>query len=203
MLSEVESAKRLLHSRRLERALEVRADDQEDHLLDVRDAGAVIASLGPYRATPGGPLSRSPPLTIAAGVEATSNGVGRQSPGGGGEDRTRRRGERERRRKRFVRGAGGDGEGWVDSKSFPWGKKERLEVWQALRSEGEESEGEEEREEKRSRRLMEAAEMVLEDVDEDVKVGWCGVLVLLLLVVVVGVAVLLLLVLVLLLLRFR
>ncbi|CAM9178498.1 unnamed protein product, partial [Laminaria digitata] len=160
MLSEVESAKRLLHARRLQRALEVRADDQEDHLLDARDAGATIATLGPYRATPGGPLSRAPPLTTSAGVG---------SPGGGGEDRVRRRGERERRRRRFVRGGGGDGEGWVDSKSFMWGKKERLEVWQALRSEGEESEGEGEREEERSRRLMEAAEMVMEDVDDNVK----------------------------------
>lgn len=170
MLSEVESAKRLLHARRLERALEVRADDQEDHLLDARDAGVVIASLGPYQATPGGPLSRSPPLTTAAGVGTTSNGSGRQSPGEG-EDRAGRREQRERRRRRFARGGGGDGEGWVDSKSFPWDKKERLEVWQALRSEGEESEGEEEREEKRSRRLMEAAEMVLEDVEDNVKVG--------------------------------
>lgn len=175
MLSEVESANRLLHARRLERALEVRADDQEDLILDARDAGATITALGPYRAAPGGPLSRSPPLTAAGGGGGgvTSNGFGRQSPGGGGEDRVRRRGERERRRRRFVRGGEGDGEGWVDSKSFGWSKKERLEVWQALRSEGEESEGEEEREREKSRRLMEAAEMVMEDVDDSVKVNRC------------------------------
>lgn len=59
----------------------------------------------------------------------------------------------------------------MGSKSFPWGKKERLEVWEALGSEGEQSEGEGGREEERSRRVLEAADMVMEDVDDSVKVG--------------------------------
>lgn len=160
MLSQVEAAKRLLHARRLERIINVRVEDQEDEILDARDAGATFTGLGPYRANPGGPLSTSP--RISANRD-------------GGGDRARRRADRQRRRKRLFAGQGnvrgGEGEGWVGSKSFPWGKKERVEVWQALGSDGEESEGEGAREEERSRTVLEAADMVMEDVDDRVKVG--------------------------------
>ncbi|CAM9137754.1 unnamed protein product [Ectocarpus sp. 8 AP-2014] len=164
MLSEVEAAKRLLHTRRLERVVQVRLQDQEDEILDARDAGAIVSGLGPYRACPGGPLSRAPRVG-GASMGGSANG--------GGDDRSRRRAERHKRRRRFSTGEGPggvrEGEGWVGSKSFPWGKKERAEVWQALGSEGEESEGEEAREEERLTRVLEAAEMVMEDVDDSVK----------------------------------
>eukprot|EP00752_Nemacystus_decipiens_P001258 g1256.t1 len=166
MLSEVEAAKRLLHARRLERTINVRLEDQEDEILDAREAGAAVTGLGPYRACPGGPLSKSPRISVNPGVE---NGAGAGADG----DRARRRADRQRRRKRlFVgegHGRGVEGEGWVGSKSFPWGKKERAEVWQALGSEGEESEGEGARDEERSNRVLEAADMVMEDVDDSVK----------------------------------
>lgn len=178
MLSEVEAARRLLHARRLERAIDVRLWDQEDEVLDAREAGATVTGLGPYRALPGGPLSRSPRVSGNPGV---GDGSGAGAGAGANGDRARRRAERHGRRKRLsvgegsgpgTRGApGGEGEGWVGSKSFPWGKKERLEVWQALGSGGEESEGEGPREEERSRRVLEAADMVMEDVDDSVKVG--------------------------------
>lgn len=165
MLSEVEAAKRLLHTRRLERVVQVRLEDQEDEILDARDAGATVSGLGPYRACPGGPLSGAPRI----GGASTGG-----SANGGGDGRSRRRTERHKRRRRFSAGEGPGGvragEGWVGSKSFPWGKKERAEVWQALGSEGEESEGEEAREEERLARVLEAAEMVMEDVDDSVKV---------------------------------
>lgn len=165
MLAEVESARRLLHTRRLERVIDVRLQDQEDEILDARDDGATIAGLGPYRACPGGPLSKAPKIGKSwpgGGV----NGAG----GGEGVDRVSRRAERQRRRRRLLGGKGGEGEGWVGSKSFPWVRKERLEVWQALGSDREESEDEEAREEGRARAVLEAAEMVMEDVDDSVKV---------------------------------
>lgn len=166
MLSEVEAAKRLLHARRLERTINVRLEDQEDEILDAREAGANVTGLGLYRACPGGPLSTSP-RTI--GNPVVGNGAGADG------DRARRRADRQRRRKRLFigegNGRGGEGEGWVGSKSFPWGKKERVEVWQALGSDGEESEGEGAREEERSTTVLEAADMVMEDVDDSVKVG--------------------------------
>lgn len=166
MLSEVEAAKRLLHARRLERTVNVRLEDQEDEILDAREAGAAVSGLGPYRAYPGGPLSTSP---RASGTPGVGNGAGADA------DRARRRADRQRRRKRLFVGEGntrgGEGEGWVGSKSFPWGNKERLEVWQALASDGEESEGEGAREEERSKTVLEAADMVMEDVDDSVKVG--------------------------------
>eukprot|EP00903_Cladosiphon_okamuranus_P007275 g7051.t1 len=168
MLSEVEAAKRLLHARRLERIIDVRLEDQEDEILDAREAGATVTGLGPYRASPGGPLSTSPRITGNPGV-----GIGNGAGGDGHGGRARRRADRQRRRKRLVAGEGnargGEGEGWVGSKSFPWSKKERVEVWQALRSDGEESEGEGAREEERSRAVLEAADMVMEDVDDSVK----------------------------------
>lgn len=169
MISEVEAAKRLLHARRLERAIDVRLQDQEDEILDARDAGATVAGLGPYRACPGGPLSKS--TRVVGGNPGVGNGAGADS-----SERERRRVERHKRRRRLLVGGGegarrgGEGEGWVGSKSFPWSKKERLEVWQALGSDGEESEGEEEREEGRARRVLEAGELVMEDVDDSVKV---------------------------------
>lgn len=174
MLSELEAAKRLLHARRLERILAVRTEDQEDEVLDARDAGVAIASLGPYKRSPGGPLSKGPPLGAAGSVGV--DGFRRRSPGSEGDDRARRRVERQGRRRRFGRGRAtgampGGGEGWVGSRSFPWGEKEREEVWRALGSGGEESEGEEARADERSGRLVEAAEMVMDDVDDDVKVG--------------------------------
>lgn len=165
MLSELEAAKRLLHARRLQHTLAVRAEDQQDEVLDARDAGVAIASLGPYK----------PSLRATGGLQVDA--FGRRSVGSEGDDRARRRVERQRRRRRFGRGAAsgggvpGGGEGWVGSKSFPWGEKEREEVWQALGSGGEESEGEEARADERTGGLVEAAEMVMEDVDDDVKVG--------------------------------
>lgn len=102
MLSEVEAARRLLHARRLERTIDVRLEDQEDEILDAREAGANVTGLGPYRAYPGGPLSRSPRV-------GRNPGVGNGGAGGADGDRARRREERHRRRKRLFVGGGGGG----------------------------------------------------------------------------------------------
>ena len=156
MLSEVESAQRLLHSRRLRRCRRARAEALEDDILDARDRGASVVGLGPYRPLPDGPLSRAPPLPGTASDSALASASG---------DRRKRR----PRRRRVFSGDGGkaEGEGWAESKGFPWGEEERVEVREALASDGEDDgEGEKERE----RKVLEAADMVMEDVDDGVKV---------------------------------
>lgn len=196
MLSEVERAKKLVYSRRLEATLAVRAEDQEDDVLDAKDAGTVISNLGPYRPSRRGPLSKPQPASSpevgirdapmlglglgAAGTETTSAFARRPVD----EDRVRRRAEREKRRKRRfgkrggqVVGVPGGGvgekgtrelEGW--SRSFPWSDEERVKIREALVSGGEESEGEAVRGVERVGKVLEAADMVMEDVDDDVKV---------------------------------
>lgn len=161
MLSEVQSAQRLLHVRRLERSRRSLAEDQEDSLLDAKGAGAKVVGLGPYRPWPNGPLSRDSSAEARATVEAER--AERR------EIRTRKRKERRKRIRRRVLGGGGEGkggEGWVGSERFPWGEKEREEIWEALDSE-EDGDGGMEREKK----VWEASEMVMEDVDDDVKVS--------------------------------
>lgn len=161
MLSEVQSAQRLLHVRRLDRCRRSLAEDQEDNLLDAKGAGAKVIGLGPYRPWPNGPLSRDSSVEARATVE--SERAERR------EIRTRKRKERRKRIRRRVLGGGGEGqggEGWVGSESFPWGEKEREEIWEALDSE-EDGDGGMEREKK----VWEASEMVMEDVDDDVKVS--------------------------------
>lgn len=168
MLSEVEKAKSLLNARRLQQAVETRCRDQEDEVVDAKDAGAVISNLGPYA-----------PKSVLS-----SNGFPRSSEGGDYEGRLIRRAERQKRRNRRFSGQGtlgnvsvrpGAGEEWVGSKSFPWARKDRVEIWQALESGGEESEGEQERFERSLGGVIEAADIVMEDVDDDVKVGgWVG-----------------------------
>ncbi|CAM9801776.1 unnamed protein product [Scytosiphon promiscuus] len=135
MLTEVEAARRLLHTRRLERVINARLQDQEDEILDARDDGAIIAGVGPYRSCPGGPLSKAPKIGRPWPGGGGGGGGGINGAGGEGIDRARRRAERQRRRGRLLVGKGaGGGEGWVGSKSFPWGKEDRTEVWQALES---------------------------------------------------------------------
>lgn len=171
MLSEVEEAKRLIYSRRLNAQLTVRQEDQEDEILDALAAGATITTLRPYRPTPGGALSRAYP----DGARAGSSGAGSSSAGGevrsvGAEDRIRRGVERETRRRRLRRSGAEAGERWIEGRAFPWGEKERGEITEALGSGGEESEGEGERFGERVGKVLEAAEMVMEDVDDEVKV---------------------------------
>lgn len=180
MLTEVERAKSQLLSRRLAARFAVRIREQEDDILDARDAGAIITSVGPYRPSHGSVISR-------AGVEASGSATT-------DEERLRRRSERNKRRRRGRRsdeggmaggvpgagdrgraglGSGGRGDDWAAEAPFPWGEKEREDVKEALLSGGEESEGEDSRERDRMGKVLEAADMIMDDVDEEVKVSCC------------------------------
>lgn len=202
MLTEVEAAKRLLYARRLQRILEARTKEQEEDVADARRAGAAISALGPYRPATSGLLTNSPSPNVfggreRAGLGSASSGPWPASTGSEGDGNNRREErQRRRRRRRRRRSAekwdassnvlGGsvhapgetlrvsrEGEGWVGSEKFPWSEKEREEVWEGLVSEGEDSEGDGDRLEEKSRTIMEAAEMIMEDVDESVKVSEC------------------------------
>lgn len=167
MLSDVEEAKRLLYSRRLHTLLVVRLQDQEDEILDAKAAGATISNLRPYHPRPGGPLSRAYPDGVAIAAAGLSVGEIRSVDV---EDRMLRRAKRESRRGRFRKRGRGGGEQWIEASSFAWGEKEREDIREALGSGGEESEGEEGRLENGMVNLVEAAEMVMKDVADEVKV---------------------------------